>query len=347
MDTKENASHLKVTLKKRFSNRIQIHGGAEYTFKDYSYVETNQADVSFTDNTTALFLESDLFLNENLALQAGIRTEESSLLHSNTISPRVAIAYKNAVHSQFSFAYGQFYQTPQQNYIRYSNTLDQEKATHYILNYQYLDDGKTFRAEGYYKGYKSLIKYDTDFLSNTTTFNNDGKGYATGLDLFWRDNKGIKNLDYWLSYSFLDTERDYQNFSELATPSFAPKHSFSAVAKYWVEGIRSQVGLSYSYGSGRTYFNPNNDNFMKDITKPYHNLSANLAYLISPQKILYLSISNVPGFKNVNGYQYASSPNSQGVYNRRAILPANDRFFFVGFFWTISSDKKSNQLQNL
>ena len=347
MNTKENASHLKVTLKKRFSNRIQMHGGAEYTFKEYSYLENNQADVTFTDNTTALFLESDFFLNEKLALQFGIRTEESSLLQSNTISPRVAIAYKNANHSQFSFAYGQFYQTPQNDYIKYSNTLDQEKATHYILNYQYLDDGKTFRAEAYYKGYKSLVKYDTDFLNSNTNFNNDGKGYASGLDLFWRDNKGIKNLDYWLSYSFLDTERDYQNFSEQATPSFAPKHSFSAVAKYWVEGIRSQVGLSYSYGSGRTYFNPNNDDFMKDITKPYHNLSANLAYLISPQKILYLSISNVPGFKNVNGYQYASSPNNQGVYNRRAILPANDRFYFVGFFWTISSDKKSNQLQNL
>ena len=35
-----------------------------------------------------------------------------------------------------------------------------------------------------------------------------------------------------------------------------------------------------------------------------------------------------------------------GNFNRRALQPATDQFFFVGFFWTISDDKKSNQLNN-
>ena len=69
--------------------------------------------------------------------------------------------------------------------------------------------------------------------------------------------------------------------------------------------------------------------------------------LISPQKILYASVNNVLGFKNINGYQYANSPDVNGNFNRRALQPAADQFFFVGFFWTISEDKKSNQLDNL
>jgi hypothetical protein len=55
----------------------------------------------------------------------------------------------------------------------------------------------------------------------------------------------------------------------------------------------------------------------------------------------------VAGFNNVNGYQYADSPNDLGVFERRTIRPNADTFFFVGFFWTISQDNKSNQLNNL
>jgi hypothetical protein len=55
----------------------------------------------------------------------------------------------------------------------------------------------------------------------------------------------------------------------------------------------------------------------------------------------------VLGFKNINGYQYANTPNMNGNFDRRTLQPAADQFFFVGFFWTISEDKKSNQLDNL
>ena len=53
------------------------------------------------------------------------------------------------------------------------------------------------------------------------------------------------------------------------------------------------------------------------------------------------------GTQNVFGYEYANTPDSNGIYNSRAITPTADRFFFVGFFWTISNDKKTNQLYNL
>jgi hypothetical protein len=86
---------------------------------------------------------------------------------------------------------------------------------------------------------------------------------------------------------------------------------------------------------------------MKEVTRPYNNLSVNWAYLIDQQKILYFSLSNVLGFNNINSYQYANTPNTDGTFARRALRPAADSFFFVGFFWIISTDKKSNQLDNL
>ncbi|MBF6608090.1 MAG: TonB-dependent receptor, partial [Flavobacterium sp.] len=86
---------------------------------------------------------------------------------------------------------------------------------------------------------------------------------------------------------------------------------------------------------------------MNRKTRGYNNLSISWAYLLSQQKILYFSMSNVLGTKNVFGYEYADSPTAGGVFNRREIGQTANRFIFVGFFWTISGDKKSNQLDNL
>src|SRR5690606_38813420 len=202
-------------------------------------------------------------------------------------------------------------------------------------------------AEAYYKGYNNLIKYDTELAQFDSDYNNSGYGHAAGLDIFWRDNKNIKNIDYWLSYSYLNTERDYRNYPVKATPGFAPEHNLSVVGKYWVNDWKSQVGLTYTYASGRTFTNLNMDGFLNDKTKSYNSVSINWAYLISPQKILYFSVNNVLGTKNVFGYDYANTPNETGMYKRQAIRPNADQFFFIGFFWTISDDKSSNQLDNL
>ena len=49
----------------------------------------------------------------------------------------------------------------------------------------------------------------------------------------------------------------------------------------------------------------------------------------------------------VFGYQYANTPSISGQFQRQAITQAADRFIFVGFFWTISDNKKTNNLDNL
>jgi vitamin B12 transporter len=39
-----------------------------------------------------------------------------------------------------------------------------------------------------------------------SNFRTDGYGNAKGIELFWRDNETIRNVDYWVSYSYLNTE---------------------------------------------------------------------------------------------------------------------------------------------
>ncbi len=347
----ENSIHMKLKFKNRISNRFKLYFGAEYFATDFleHYVDNliSPEGYGYNDNIAAAFVEADIFLSKKLAFKTGLRAEYSELFSDFTVAPRLSLAYKTSAKSQLSLAYGNFYQNPSSNILKYNQDLKPQNTSHYIFNYQYNADRKLFRAEAYYKKYDNLVKYDSDFANFNSNYNSNGNGYAKGIDFFWRDSKSIKSVDYWISYSFLDTERDYKNYKTKAQPNFTNKHNLSVVGKYWINNWRSQVGFSYAFASGRTYTNPNQAGFLNSKTKPYNSMSINWAYLISPQKILYASVNNVLGFKNINGYQYANTPNLNGDFARRALQPAADQFFFIGFFWTISEDKKSNQLDNL
>ncbi|WGH76773.1 TonB-dependent receptor [Tenacibaculum tangerinum] len=347
----ENSAHVKATLKKRFSNRFKLNVGAEYFMTNFSEDYTSEingnATYGFDNNIFGSFAEAAIFFSKKLGTKIGLRMENSELLREFTISPRASIAYKSGENAQFSFAYGRFYQNPENEYLKFNTQFKAAHTSHFIANYQYVKNKQILRIEGYYKKYQDLVKYDTDTPLPYSNFSNSGEGFSKGIDVFWRDNKNIKNTDYWISYSLLDTERDYKNYPVKARPNFASTHNLSVVAKHWIPDWKSQVGMSYNFASGRSYTNPNKGGFLNEKTKNYHSVSVNWAYLISQQKILYFSINNVLGTQNVFGYNYKNTPNSEGFFNRQAIIPSVDSFFFVGFFWTISDDKKENQLNNL
>jgi hypothetical protein len=353
VDNAEKAAHLKLKLRKSFSDRFKLSFGADYFLTKFAENFNQFATGEYDANIAALYSEADIFFSKKLAAKVGVRLSNNDLLNETSLSPRVSLAYKVAKFSQFSLAYGLFSQSPSADYIKYARSFsfENESAAHYILNFQYSKNKKTFRAETYFKDYDNLVKYDSKIALPNSGFSNDGYGYAKGLDLFWRDGYTIKNLEYWISYSFIDTQRDYKNFKTEATPSFVAEHTLSVVTKYWISDWKSQIGFTHSFSTGRPYNNPNKSEistseFMNEKTKSFNNLSFNWAYLLSQQKILYFSVSNVLGTQNVFGYEYANVK-TNNVYNRRAITPTADRFFFLGFFWTISDNKKDNQLNNL
>jgi CarboxypepD_reg-like domain/TonB-dependent Receptor Plug Domain len=347
----ERTFHYKLKLTNYLTNRIKINFGGDYFYTNFdeSYFPSNSNSLKakYSDNLKAAFAEAEIFFSKKLAMNIGFRGSNASIISDFVIEPRVSMAYKISNNSQLSMAYGHFNQTPKQDYLKYAQNLNYENTSHYILNYMFNKEGKMFRAEAYFKDYNSLVKYDTNLPEYTSNYSNNGFGYAKGLDLFWRDSKSIKNLDYWVSYSFIDSERDYKNYESKATPSYIAKHNFSVVSKYWINDLKSQLGVTYSFNSGRPYDDPNSTSFMDGKTKSFNNLSVSWAYLLSAQKILYFSVSNTLGSRNVFGYDYANSPDVSGQFQRQAIVPTADRFFFIGFFWTISDNKKTNNLNNL
>jgi hypothetical protein len=351
LNNQEVASHLKLKLDKKFSDRIRLAFGGDYFITNFDETYKPFAAGSFTSGynsgVSAVFTEADIFLSKNVAAKIGARGMYNDLLAKAVVEPRVSVAFKSSKNGQFSLAYGDFHQTPKQDYLKYYTDFNYEKTQHYILNYMYSANKRTLRAEVFYKDYKDLVKYDTPTAAYNSAYTNQGFGYAKGLDVFWRDSKSIKDMDYWVSYSFIDSKRDFRNYTAEVQPSFVADHTLSVVAKYWVEEWKSQISVTNSFATGRPYNNPNQTQFMQGKTKAYNSLSVSWAYLLTQQKILFFSVSNVLGTDNVFGYQYANSPDLSGTFQRQAIGQPADRFFFVGFFWTISNDKKANNLNNL
>ncbi len=350
LENTENSAHFKLKARKKFSNRVKLSVGVEQFSTDFD--ETFAAtefisDYGYVNNITAAYVEADFIFSQKLALKAGIREEYSALFNQFTFSPRLSFAYKTGKNSQVSLAYGDFYQQPNSDILKFNSNLEAQKTQHCIFNYQYSANNRILRAEAYYKDYKNLVTFSNSLPTFGDNFNNGGNGYATGLDIFWRDNESIKNVDYWVSYSYLDTERFYRNYPKQAAPPFANTHNISVIGKYWIDDWKSQIGFSYQYASGRTYTDLNIQGFLNSKTKDFNSVSLNWAYLLSQQKILYFSVNNPFGFKNINGYQYADAADANGNFNRRSLRPAADQFFFIGFFWTISEKGTDNQLNNL
>ena len=175
---------------------------------------------------------------------------------------------------------------------------------------------------------KSMKTYSRPGLNNYGTLraiNNNGFGDAKGIEFFWRDKKTIKNVDYWISYSYLDTKRDFLNYPFAIEPSFAAKHTASLVIKKFVTKLKTQFNGSYSFATGRPYYNISYDNnakhykiFDEGHTKNYNDLSLSVNYLPTIGKanaksftVFVLSVTNVLGANKVYTYNYSAKRTKQ------------------------------------
>lgn len=318
----------RVTLNNYFGSSSTLKFGTE-TFMFKRQENLNDLHRGYSDQLSAGYMETDLFVTRKLVFRLGLRTEYSTYINKFNLAPRSSLSYKTGKSSQVSLAYGRFYQNPEDSQL-IIQPLDYELADHYIANFQNSTNQQTFRAEIYYKAYNQLAKNTPAYLDNS------GHGYAKGLDIFWRDKKTFKGSDYWISYSYLDTKRDFKDYPTLSVPPFAAKHTLNVVYKKFFDKLDSQVGATYTFASGRTYVNPNNPVYLADETKTYNNLSMNVSYLTHIFKkftVIYVSANNIPGFKNIYGYHYSAS----GQY-RQAVKPAAARDIFVGLLMTIGDD---------
>lgn len=341
----EQLSQVKAVFEKRLSGINMLRFGAEHWY-NYTHVKYNTIDRLLKDNLSSVFAETDIHATNDLALKLGARFEYSSIIQKANIAPRVSMAYKTGKESQMSFAYGIFYQKPENDILQWTRDINYTRATHYILNWQRMTALQIFRVEAFYKKYDALVK-------TFPVINTDGRGYAQGFEVFWRDKKTIKELDYWISYSYLDTKRNFLYYPQKLQPNFAADHTASLVTKKFVMKWKTGFNFTYTFATGRPYYfmqNNGNQFEIKDSGKtiPYNNLGFSMNYV--PQAgnpkaktfvVLVASITNVLNSRQVFGYNY----NHDGSY-KQAINPPAQRFFFIGCFLSWGVNRTQDAINN-
>lgn len=356
--THGNYANAKVVIEKRLAGLSAVRFGSEYNYSndrsDFTIYNGNKSRETIKENLLSGFGEADVYITNDIAAKLGARTEHSSLLDKWNVAPRFSLAYKLNDNSQASFAYGIFYQNPEKRFLPSVSNLDYAKATHYILQYQKLTNNRTFRTEVFYKKYDDLFKTNSNY-GKETAINNNGYGDAKGIEFFWRDKKTIKNVDYWISYSYLDTKRDFLNYPSAIVPSFAAKYTASLVVKKFVTNLKTQFNASYTYASGRPYYNIRYDNasnnykiYDRGVARDFNNLSFSVNYLPTIGKqnakkfiVIVFSINNVLGANNIFSYNY-----SYDGKNKQPVTQPSKRFYYLGCFISFGIDRTENAINN-
>ncbi|KFC24240.1 TonB-dependent receptor [Chryseobacterium sp. FH1] len=337
-----------------------LRAGVDFNNADekmnYGFYEKNYKDL-----ISSVFAETDLIFTNDLSAKIGARTEHSSYLDKWNFSPRVALAYRISNQWTTSLAYGMFYQNPESRYL-ISNNFDFQRADHYIFQVQKNAEGRNLRFEAFYKNYDKLIK--TSSISNESSSSpnnqytqfansNSGGGFAKGIELFWRDKKTFKDIDYWITYSYLDSKRDFLNYPFSLAPNFASKHTLNVVAKKFIMDWKTGFNMSYTYAKGRPYYDiisDNGENILRNQgkLKDFSGLNFSVNYVPNVGKkdsksftVFVLSINNILGNKNVYGFNYSADGNT-----RTTVRPPVNTFVFVGVFVSFGVDKTDDAINN-
>jgi hypothetical protein len=361
--TDGNYINFKAVLERKINKISALRGGFELNSTNEKLNFNDFVEKNYKDLISAAFVETDLGFSNQLSAKIGVRAEHSSYLGKSNIAPRLALAYRFAKDWTTSFAYGLFYQNPESKYINGSANLGFQQSQHYIFQVQRTTDRRSLRFEAFYKKYDDLLKVkNLEYVDGQNQYvqtadNNSGNGYAKGLELFWRDKKTFENIDYWISYSFLDSKRDFLNYPVSLKPNFASEHTISAVAKRFVPKWKTGFNLSYTYAKGRPYY----DIATKDVNgepkyfvrnegslRDYNALNFSVNYLPNLGKkdakaftVLVLSVTNVLGSKNIYGYNF-----SMDGSRNSAVVPPVNTFVFIGAFISFGVDKTQDAINN-
>ena len=138
-------------------------------------------------------------------------------------------------------------------------------------------------------------------------------------------------------------------------PTFATPHTANLVTKRFVTKWKTGFNFTYTYATGRPYYNLRYSNAEgkftiadKGETKDYHNMGFSCNYLPNLGKkdaktfiVLVASVTNVLNQNQVFGYNY-----SYDGRNKEAITPPAKQFFFIGAFLSWGVDRTNDAINN-
>lgn len=313
--------------------------------QEYDYrkdADHSSINVSLNENRYGAYAEIkklNIFGIDELYTIVGFRTDYFEKLDLENFDLRYGIGYNLSNKSKVRASLGTFHQVPDYRLfgrIDGSSDLKSMKAAHYVvsLDHEFIH-GKMFRLEIFHKDYSSLPLKDIQ-----KAYNNDGYGYASGLDIIFKGDLPFK-IDGWISYSYIDTKRKWLDYEKSYRSNFDITHNLSIVLKYNFSAMW-QIGANFKYASGKpftpvigsTFDQTNNisvpiygeDN--SAVYPDYKRVDLRLTHMNSLSKniftIFYLEGINIFDIDNLFGFthneDYSVRQNVKSYFGRRTLV---------------------------
>ncbi len=247
-----------------------------------------QTNVSFDTSRSyrryGAWLEDRLEIGR-LALDAGVRWDQSTINGIDEIEPRASLRLRLAPATSLRAAFGVHTQSPglekllQADYVLDFSPqgrlqLDNERAQHYVLGLEHqLAPGLTARVEGFYKHFPDLIvgrlETDDELQQRLALYDfppelqssvprqrlitpypvNQASGRAYGFDAFLacRPTSSASRLSGWLAYTY--TSADRTAYGRTYPFEYEQPHALSLVASVRAHQ-RLEVSLTGRFASG-------------------------------------------------------------------------------------------------
>lgn len=339
-----------------FNDRLQFLGG-------YHFVETEVTNLDDVDNPLFRLLVSEVLrahgifsevgyksLNRNTHFNIGIRYNYLEKFNKTIWEPRLSFSYKFLDNFTWEIQ-GEYKHQNTSQVINFQNDfLGIEKRRWQLSNnddipviqskqistgISYNNNGWLFNVEGYYKKVRGVTAQSQGFQNQYEFVKSIGYYDVKGFDVLLR--KSISNLNAWLSYSYMDNNYFFKEFSSIPFPSnFDVTHVITLGSAYKLKNLKVSAGFNWHTGKPTTpllgggeitdnevnYDAPNSEN-LKDYTRL--DISAIYDFKISENTKVNLGVSvwNVLNRENeINSfYRLNEGKINETVQNSLGITP--------------------------
>lgn len=334
--------------------RLDTHIGASQwkIGLDYNYLTTRLRLSHITggevpslyDHLPAAYAEAFVPLLGKMSVTAGLRAEYSHATRRSMLLPRLSVSYRLADDQTVTIDGGRYASTGEY-YLEYGILpRGWEESYQYNATYEWrLTQQHILRVQLYDKEYRNLA-----LLDKLPDVSYSGKGYARGIDLFWKATGILPSFEHWLSYSYTDASREHLQYIGSETPHYVARHTISSVMKYWCAPIGSLINVSLSYRTGMSYHNPNlsPDRYLNGSLPAHFNMSASYNYPFKTGKssgVFVVSVHNLFNSNPTYGYRFAQEKVGDSYPSVRISSPYR-QFIMVGLFINIGVDRRNEIL---
>lgn len=259
-----NETEFKLEATYRFTRNFLTTAGYAYTNTQVTNGVDSLTSTASNLKRNAYFLNSRWKLNnQKTIVSAGVRVTAYPAFESNFVEPRLTLyqqlnrnfslalsgEQKNQGVLQFTDVENPFLGVENKRWILANNAgLPILKSEQISLGAAFKKDRWTLEATTYYKKVDNISTFTQGFRNQLIDVVSLGSYDATGFEL--SANKRSKNINVWLSYSFV--ESDY-NFPELIPSSFrnnfATRHSVNLAVTYTLKSFLFSVGSTFKSGN--------------------------------------------------------------------------------------------------